>query len=192
MNPCVLSGTAFTAGSSAHRDTGNVRPLLPLLLFLWCAGGARAETYVAHGSAGAVLQRVLVLVNEVRAGGYRCGRRQFPPVQPLVRSDLLGRAAQQHAGDMARLGYFGHRAPDGSEPRDRVRRVGYRSRLTGENIAFGPESAEEVVRGWLQSPGHCENIMDSRFEEIGVGFATGSRPGHIYWVQNFGSPNHVQ
>ena len=77
---------------------------------------------------------------------------------------------------------------DGSEPRDRVRRAGYESRLTGENIALGPESAEEVVAGWLDSPGHCANIMDARFQDIGVGVATGRGRGQIYWVQNFGVP----
>jgi uncharacterized protein YkwD len=89
---------------------------------------------------------------------------------------------------MARRKYFEHRGSDGSEPRDRVRRAGYQSRLTGENIALGPESAEEVVAGWLDSPGHCANIMDSRFEEIGVGLATGRGRGQVYWVQKFGSP----
>jgi uncharacterized protein YkwD len=169
-----------------------VKPPLPLLLLLWCAGVAHAETYVARESSLAVLQRVVVLVNEARASGHWCGRQHFPPVPPVFRSALLDRAAQRHAEEMARRGYFDHRAPDGSEPRDRVRRAGYRPRLTGENIAFAPESAEEVVRGWLDSPGHCENIMDARFREIGIGLATGSRRGHIYWVQDFGSPDAAQ
>ena len=71
---------------------------------------------------------------------------------------------------------------------DRVLRAGYQPRLTGENIAYGPESAEEVVAGWLASPGHCANIMDSRFQDIGVGLATGRKRGQIYWVQTFGAP----
>ena len=49
-----------------------------------------------------------------------------------------------------------------------MRRAGYESRLTGENIAYGPVSAEEVVAGWLASPGHCENIMEPRFRDIGM------------------------
>ena len=90
---------------------------------------------------------------------------------------------------MARRKYFGHPGRDGSEPRDRVRRAGYKSRLTGENIALGPESAEEVVAGWLDSPGHCANIMEPRFEDIGVGLASGKKRGQIYWVQDFGAPH---
>jgi len=69
-----------------------------------------------------------------------------------------------------------------------VLRTGYKSRLTGENIAMGPESAEEVVDGWLDSPGHCANMMDPRFQDIGVGLATGKKRGQIYWVQNFAAP----
>lgn len=160
--------------------------LLPLM-FLWCASTAQAEVRVSEQPARTVLQRVLDLVNDARTNGHRCGRRNLPPVAPLTASEPLGRAAQRHAEDMARQGYFDHRAPDGSTPGDRVRRAGYHPRLTGENIAFGPESAEEVVRGWLESSGHCENIMDARFAQIGIGLAEGSRRGHIYWVQSFGS-----
>jgi len=100
----------------------------------------------------------------------------------------LNDAAAEHARDMLKRKYFEHRGSDGSEPRDRVARAGYKSRLTGENIALGPESAEEVVAGWLDSPGHCANIMEPRFQDIGVGLATGPKRGQIYWVQNFGSP----
>ena len=89
---------------------------------------------------------------------------------------------------MARRDYFDHRALDGSEPKDRVRRAGYRPRLTGENIAFGPESAEEAVAGWMASPGHCANIMDPRFREMGVAVAQGRKPSHFYWVQDLAQP----
>ena len=46
----------------------------------------------------------------------------------------------------------------------------------------------QVVAGWLDSPGHCANIMDARFSETGIGIATGRQRGHIYWVQSFGWP----
>jgi uncharacterized protein YkwD len=67
--------------------------------------------------------------------------------------------------------------------------VGYREKLVGENIAYGPKSAEEVVQGWLSSPGHCENIMDPRFAEMGVAYAQGqaSKRG-LYWVQLLADP----
>lgn len=149
--------------------------------------GTVANTMAASAS-GAAPARVLELVNQARARGHRCGKEHFSPAAALRTSDKLQAAAQAHARDMARRNYFDHHAPDGSEPRDRVRRTGYRWTLVGENIAFGPETADEVVSGWLASPGHCANMMDPRFREMGVGIAKGRRRGHIYWVQEFGSP----
>jgi uncharacterized protein YkwD len=142
----------------------------------------------ARADPAAVQQRVLELVNRARSLGRTCGREHFPSAGPLFLSPLLNGAARSHARDMARRDYFEHRAPDGSEPKDRVRRAGYRPRLVGENIAFGPESAEEAVAGWMASPGHCANIMDPRFSEMGVAVVQGRKRGHFYWVQNLAQP----
>jgi len=68
---------------------------------------------------------------------------------------------------MALHDYLEHQDLSGHSPADRVRAIGYRETLVGENIAYGPQSADEVVQGWLDSPGHCENIMDPRFSEMG-------------------------
>lgn len=147
-----------------------------------------SDAFVGRASRATVNARVVDLVNEARSHPRRCGRERFPAAPPLTVSRKLSEAAADHARDMARRKYFEHVSRDGSEPKDRVRRAGYQSRLTGENIALGPESAEEVVAGWLASPGHCENIMDARFRDIGVGLAVGKKRGQIYWVQNFGAP----
>jgi len=159
-----------------------------LLALLLCSTTQAGETMVARESNSAVRARVVELVNAARSHGRKCGRERFAAVPPLNVSRDLNEAAADHARDMARKKYFEHEGRDGSQPRDRVQRAGYKSRLTGENIALGPESAEEVVAGWLDSPGHCENIMDARFQDIGVGLATGRGRGQIYWVQNFGAP----
>lgn len=153
-------------------------------------GGAAAagDAVVGRTSDGAVRARVVELVNEARSHGRRCGSRRLAAARPLAISRKLNDAAAAHARDMARRNFFEHQGSDGSQPRDRVMRAGYEFRLTGENIAFGPESAEEVVAGWLASPGHCENIMDPRFEDIGVAVSTGRKRGRIYWVQEFAAP----
>jgi uncharacterized protein YkwD len=152
------------------------------------AGVHAGEAVVGRASAAAVNARVVQLVNAARSNGRRCGSERFAAAPSLGVSRKLNEAAAGHARDMARRKYFEHRGSDGSQPKDRVLRAGYHSRLTGENIAYGPESAEEVVAGWLASPGHCANIMDPRFQDIGVGLATGRKRGQIYWVQNFGAP----
>ncbi len=147
-----------------------------------------ADAIVTRDSHTKVRARVVDLVNEARKHRRRCGSEQFPAAAPLSVSQKLNDAAAGHARDMARKKFFEHRGSNGSQPRDRVRRAGYDSRLTGENIALGPESAEEVVAGWLASPGHCANIMDARFQQIGVAVSVGRKRGQIYWVQNFGVP----
>ncbi len=165
------------------------RPGLAALAALALASAAPAgDAIVGRQSGVAVGKRVIELVNVARRKGTKCGPDLFAAAPPLSESKELNEAAMRHARDMARKRYFDHRGSDGSQPKDRVLRAGYQPRLTGENIALGPESAEEAVAGWLASPGHCENIMDPRFRHIGVAVATGRGRGQIYWVQTFGSP----
>ena len=133
--------------------------------------------------------RALALVNAARARGATCGSHEFGPAPPLSLSGTLASVALGHAADMARHGYFDHVDLSGQSPADRVRAVGYREKLVGENIAYGPITVEEVVQGWLHSPDHCENIMDPRFAQMGVGMATGqaARRG-LFWVQVLAEP----
>jgi len=134
-------------------------------------------------------RQVLVLANEARTHGHRCGRRQFPPTPPLALSATLSIAAQSHADDMAKRGYFDHRNRAGQSPGERVRAAGYQAQRVGENIAYGAADAQEVVAGWLRSAGHCGNLMDPRFSDMGLGLATGkgARPAP-YWVQDLAEP----
>jgi uncharacterized protein YkwD len=143
----------------------------------------------ASAQAPKSANRALQLVNEVRARGARCGERSFGPAPPVRLSDTLGSVAFGHANDMARHNYFEHEDLTGHSPADRVRAVGYREKLVGENIAYGPKTAEEVVQGWLDSPAHCENIMDPRFGEMGIASAAGqsARRG-LFWVQLLVAP----
>ena len=141
-------------------------------------------------STGPVLaSRALELVNEARARGARCGTRVFGPAPPMTLSGTLAGVASGHAIDMAEHNYFEHQDLSGKSPADRVRAVGYKEKLVGENIAYGPESVEEVVQGWLDSPGHCENMMDPRFAQMGIAYSAGrtSRRG-LYWVQLLAEP----
>ena len=144
-------------------------------------------------SPSVLATRALLLVNDVRARGTHCGERSLAPAPPVTLSWTLVDVASGHATDMAEHNYFEHEDLAGHSPADRVRSVGYREKLVGENIAYGPKSVEEVVQGWLDSPGHCENIMDPRFAEMGLGYAVGhvSRRG-LYWVQLMAAPRSVK
>jgi uncharacterized protein YkwD len=70
--------------------------------------------------------------------------------------------------------------------------AGYVGRTWGENIAKGQQTPEQVVQGWMDSDGHCSNIMNAGFNLIGVGYfaGMGSNPrfnSELYWTQNFGA-----
>ena len=155
---------------------------------LWIVMAAPFAPRVAL-SPEAAAQRVLELVNEARTQPRRCGDRPFHAARPLARSAVLGRAALLHAEDMARHGYFSHTGRDGSKPAERVARVGYKFRAAGENITAGPSTPEEAVAGWLKSPGHCANLMNPAFTEMGVAFAVerNSEFG-VYWAQVLATP----
>jgi uncharacterized protein YkwD len=137
----------------------------------------------------AVAARALQLVNAARARGAQCGAQSFGPAPPLTLSLTLAGVARGHATDMAVHDYFEHQDLSGQSPADRVRAAGYSEKLVGENIAYGPKSVEEVVKGWLASPGHCQNIMDPHFAQMGIGLAPGraARRG-LFWVQVLAEP----
>lgn len=135
----------------------------------------------------AVGAKVLALTNQARAQARRCGNQAFGPAPPLRANPLLERAAQSHAQDMAAHEYIEHEGRDGSTPAQRITRTGYPWRSIGENVAAGQETPEDVVQGWIASPGHCANLMSPDFTEMGVAFAINMEAKAIvYWAQEFG------
>jgi uncharacterized protein YkwD len=134
----------------------------------------------------ALEDRVLVLVNELRVAGTSCGGSAMAAVPPLVMDPALRRAARLHSEDMAEEGYFDHRSLDGRSPWDRIADAGYDAFPTGENIAAGNSTADATVAQWVNSPGHCRNMMSPDSTEIGVGAYFGGSWG-AYWTQTFGA-----
>ena len=123
---------------------------------------------------------MLQLINEVRQSGCRCGDTYYYPVAPLTWNDKLEKAASLHSADMYQRNYFSHASQDGKKGGARLDEAGYHWKTFGENIAMGYRNEVDVVEGWLQSPGHCKNIMNKDFKEMGV-----ARVGN-YWTQEFG------
>ncbi|MCT4601279.1 MAG: CAP domain-containing protein [Marinifilum sp.] len=126
-------------------------------------------------------QLLIDLVNEVRASGTTCGSTYYPPVDAVSWNDKLEQAALNHSKDMYENDYFSHKSPEGSTLTKRLQKVEYSYSTAGENIARGYTSEQQVMNGWLNSQGHCANIMNASFKEMGV-----ARVGN-YWTQNFGS-----
>lgn len=126
---------------------------------------------------------VLEIVNQVRSEGANCGSRgSFDPVGPLVMNENLRCAARLHSVDMVERGYFAHESPEGVGPGQRAAEAGYSNASTvGENIAQGQQSPESVMHSWMNSDGHCANIMQAGYDEIGVGVTA-----QMMWTQKLG------
>ena len=137
----------------------------------------------------AIATRVLALVNDARAHGRNCGGTYFPPARPVVFNEALTSAARGHAEDMARNNYFSHESRDGTSPSARVEQAGYDYRGTAENIAAGQMTPEAAMAAWITSPGHCANLMDASYTDMGVALASNRRSQlGAYWAQVFGEP----
>lgn len=129
----------------------------------------------ATASASGITARIVQLVNAER-GKVGCS--------PVTLNAVLTKAAQAHSEDMAAHRNMSHTGSDGSSPGDRITRAGYSWSTYGENVAYGYATPEQVMAGWMSSPGHKANILNCGFKEIGIGLAG---PGN-YWTQNFGTP----
>src|SRR5271155_4152210 len=112
--------------------------------------------------------------------------RRRKDLDDFTLSPKLCEAAQIHARDMASHQMIGHTGTDGSAPADRIKRVGYVPRRTGENCAEGQWDVGEVMAGWMKSPGHRANIL-ANFTEMGAAWAR-DEEGIIYWCVDFGTP----
>ena len=123
-------------------------------------------------------EAILQQVNAVRARGYDCGGERFGAARSLGWNQQLVSAASGHSQDMAENNYFDHRSLTGTHAQERVDAVGYKWGSVGENIAAGQFTAQTVMAGWMNSPGHCKNIMNPRYSEIGV--ACVQRAGTVY------------
>ncbi len=107
------------------------------------------------------VQAFVTLVNEHRED-VGCGE--------LAWNSGMGKAAQDHTDDMVENGFFSHESQDGRTFDDRLREAGVVwTGTAGENIAGGYASAEEVLAGWLGSPGHRANIENCAHTHLGVG-----------------------
>jgi uncharacterized protein YkwD len=173
----VLLNAAYSdIGASRQGDEWTIvlaRPLLPITL----------------PEQSVVGREILAAVNAARAVPRTCGTRDFGAAAPLAWDDAWGAAALAHSRDMAARRHFAHQGSDGSEVATRATRAGYSWKLIGENIAAGQPTAREAVAGWIESPGHCANLMNPAFTGMGAGYAISraKMPGFVYWTQVFGA-----
>ncbi|WP_307816728.1 MULTISPECIES: CAP domain-containing protein [Micromonospora] len=138
--------------------------------------GATVTASPSNGAGGSQAAQVVDLVNAERAKAG-CGA--------LTVDEKLTTAAQRHSQDQADNRNMSHTGSDGSDPGERIDRVGYAWRTYGENVAWNQQSPAAVMDAWMNSPGHRANILNCAFTEIGVGVASSNGP---YWTQVFAAP----
>lgn len=166
---------AVLAGCTSE-DAGEADPAIPGNAF--CAG-------VLDWDPGLVAleDEVLALVNEHRAAGASCGGQgDFASTHALEVDGALRCAARVHSKAMVEQGFFAHDSPSGETTFDRIEKAGYDYQAAGENIAQGYATSAEAVAGWMDSDGHCANIMSPTFEHTGIGVFEPAT-----WTQTFGA-----
>jgi len=132
-------------------------------------------------------QKLLEQINSARRQPRQCGSQAFAATTPLAWNAVLAGAAENHTRNMANSNFFDHKDRDGRTPGDRAELAGYNAQLIGENIAAGQDTVRKVVDGWLSSPGHCANLMNPQFRELGAAYAVDPKSDSgIYWTAMFG------
>ena len=107
----------------------------------------------------------------------------------LKLSPELTAAAKAHATDLSKWDRISHYGSDGSNPWDRVKRTGYKARLTAENVGTGQIDFNEVIKGWKDSPGHNKNLLMSDADHMGVALVQDPKTEFkSFWTLVIGSP----
>ncbi|MEK7514408.1 MAG: CAP domain-containing protein, partial [Patescibacteria group bacterium] len=117
-------------------------------------------------------------------------RQQNNNLPSLRINPVLVLAAQLKANDMAQKGYFAHTSPEGVDPWFWFKKAGYKYSNAGENLAIHFSDSQDVNNAWMNSPKHRENILNGKFQEVGIALAQGTFQGQVttYVVQLFGTP----
>lgn len=160
--------------------------IAPVLVAMGVASTAAPTAAQDTGDLSMLRQEALDLTNTART------EAGLPELGP---SALLDQVAQEHAVDMLERGYFDHVSPEGETPFERfLAAEGERWGVSGENIAScdGCPTPPDTSRlrsfhhGWMQSPGHRDNILSEGFDSFGFGIA--GEGAEIYAVQTFSGP----
>ncbi|MEW8625871.1 MAG: CAP domain-containing protein [Candidatus Thiodiazotropha sp.] len=187
-NP-LLANTSYTVtlGSNLQDPSGNP---VPGESWNFTTGSSYNLGSTSQATIDACMSEtdklMLTLVNNARAVSRNCGATSYGAVEAIAWHCQLETAAHNHSTSMADNDFFSHTGLDGSSPGDRITAAGYNWRAYAENIAAGYNDEEAVMTAWLESPGHCANIMNTSVTEMGAGVAENSSARYrIYWTQNF-------
>ncbi|MEY8877019.1 MAG: CAP domain-containing protein [Leptothrix sp. (in: b-proteobacteria)] len=179
----VTSGGGASGASSSVPSTGSTGATGGS-----SSGGAVSPSAVTADCGLANVQADLLAgINAQRAQPQSCGATPYPATGQLIWNSRLYAAAAGHSTDMAANNYFSHTSLDGRTFVNRIVATGYTYRGIGENLGKGQASVTAVLAAWLASPGHCVNLMQPLFTEVGLACVRDSA-GVPYWSLEFGQP----
>jgi len=147
--------------------------------------GSRATCDIADFRALAMAR-----INSHRASGASCGTAgSFGPAPALAWNDALTQASLVHSDDMVARNFFSHTGSDGRSAGQRATAAGYVWSTWGENIAAGQVGVDSVMSAWMASPGHCANLMNTRFRDVGLACVRGTAGNdyRTYWTMTLGA-----
>lgn len=113
-------------------------------------------------------QRLAEIISSARNKPRSCGQDSFDSAGVVYWNQKLANAARSHSIDMASNNFLSHTGSDGGTVVERTTDAGYDYRVLAENIAGGQQTSTAVVNDWLNSSGHCANIMSPELKEIGA------------------------
>jgi hypothetical protein len=150
-------------------------PYIPLvlavsLLLSLSANSGALQAAVRHHTIG----KVLSYSTSMSIGGLLAdtnAQRAANGVAALSLNDKLDAAAQANADDMAARDYWSHYTPEGNPPWIWVNNQGYAYQALGQNLATGFSDEQSTINGWMASPPHRENMLNSVYTEVGFGYA---------------------
>lgn len=127
--------------------------------------------------------RIIKYINQIRANAQICGEKPYQPAQAVSWNVKLFNAAQAHSRDMAANNFFSHLGSNDSNVSARVANQEYQWNAVAENISGGTDTPEQTLESWMASPGHCRNLMNPQYSEIGMSCAVNVTSEYgIYWT----------
>lgn len=119
--------------------------------------------------------------------------RQKKGIPPLSENTRLNEAAYKKGQNMLEENYWAHYSPSGKDPWGFISSAGYKFTFAGENLARNFYNSPDVIDAWMVSQTHKDNILNSRYQEIGIAVLEGTLQGQptVLVVQEFGRPTEA-
>jgi uncharacterized protein YkwD len=171
-------GSSSDSNSNAGTSAGTAAP----------GSNAAVPRSVDSTPTSALTSQAVTQINAIRASARYCGGISFAATSALAGSAKLESAAVQHVQHMKSTDTLSHTGSANSSIGQRVSDAGYVWSTVGENIASGYETLADVLQGWVESPGHCANLMSPNFSDVGIAQSAGGADS--YWALTLAKPGN--